>query len=108
MADEILEKAASTGSIVSGGVGAVTTPAAGDLGVYGSSANDGGILSPEQSRQFIEYIFEQQVLARDGRRVTMRTNAAELEKMNVGERVIRAAAQADNTYTNAGVTFTKV
>jgi HK97 family phage major capsid protein len=38
----------------------------------------------------------------------MRTNAAELEKLNVGERVIRAAAQADATYTNAGVTFTKV
>lgn len=108
MADEILEKAAATGSIVSGGIGGVTTPAAGDLGVVGSAANDGGILAPEQSRQFIEYIFEQQVLARDGRRVTMRTNASELEKLNVGERVIRAAAQADATYTNAGVTFTKV
>ena len=108
MAEEILEKAAATGSIVSGGIGGVSTPAAGDLGVAGSSANDGGILAPEQSRQFIEYIFEQQVLARDGRRVTMRTNSAELEKLNVGERVIRAAAQADASYTNAGVTFTKV
>jgi HK97 family phage major capsid protein len=108
MADEILEKAASTGSIVSGGIGGVTQPIAGDLGVVGATTNDGGILAPEQSRQFIEYIFEQQVLARDGRRVTMRTNASELEKLNVGERVIRAAAQADATYTNAGVTFTKV
>jgi HK97 family phage major capsid protein len=108
MAEDILEKAAATGSIVSGGIGGVSSPAAGDLGVVGSTSDDGGILSPEQSRQFIEYIFEQQVLARDGRRVTMRTNAAELEKLNVGERVIRAAAQADATYTNAGVTFTKV
>jgi len=82
MADEILEKAASTGSIVSGGIGGVANPVAGDLGVYGATTNDGGILSPEQSRQFIEYIFEQQVLARDGRRVTMRTNAAELEKFD--------------------------
>jgi hypothetical protein len=32
----------------------------------------------------------------------------ELEKVNVGERVIRAAAQADPTFTNAGATFTKV
>ena len=70
--------------------------------------SDGGILQPEQSRQFIEYIFEQQVLAQDGRRVTMRANTTELEKMNVGERVIRAAAQADATYTNADVQFTKV
>jgi HK97 family phage major capsid protein len=32
----------------------------------------------------------------------------ELEKVNVGERVIRAASQGDATYTNAGATFTKV
>jgi HK97 family phage major capsid protein len=38
----------------------------------------------------------------------MRSNTAELEKLNVGERVIRAAAQADATYTNADVAFTKV
>jgi len=109
MADEILEKAAATGAIVSGGIGSVSTPSA-NLGPAGtaSPADGGGILNAEQSAQFIEYIFEQQVLARDGRRVTMRANSAELEKLNVGERVIRAAAQADATYTNAGVTFTKV
>jgi len=109
MSEEILEKSAATGSIVSGGIGGVSTPSA-NLGPAGtaSPADGGGILNPEQSAQFIEYIFEQQVLARDGRRVTMRANTAELEKLNVGERVIRAAAQADSTYTNAGVTFTKV
>lgn len=107
--EQILEKAAVTGVIASGGVGGVATPAS-QLGPVGTStpADGGGILNAEQSRQFIEYIFDQQVLARDGRRVTMRGNTAELEKLNVGERVIRAAAQADSTYTNAGVTFTKV
>jgi len=108
MSDEILEKAAATGAVVSGGIGAITNPAIYDLGVVGSTTDDGGILSPEQSRQFIEYIWEQQVLAQDGRRVTMRSNTAELEKLNVGERVIRAANQADDTYTNAAVAFTKV
>ena len=108
MSDEILEKAAATGAVVSGGIGGVTNPTAGDLGVVGSTTDDGGILNPEQSRQFIEYIWEQQVLAQDGRRVTMRANTAELEKLNVGERVIRAANQADGTYTNADVAFTKV
>jgi HK97 family phage major capsid protein len=109
MSEEILNKAAVTGVIASGGIGGVDTPAS-QLGPVGTAkpADGGGILNPEQSRQFIEYIFEQQVLARDGRRVTMRGNTAELEKMNVGERVIRAAAQADAAYTNAGVTFTKV
>lgn len=108
MSEEKLEKAADAGVVVSGGIGAITNPASGDLGVVGSTTDDGGILNPEQSRQFIEYIFEQQVLAQDGRRVTMRSNTAELEKLNVGERVIRAANQADATYTNAAVAFTKV
>jgi HK97 family phage major capsid protein len=108
MSDEILEKAAAAGAVVSGGIGGVTNPQLYDLGVVGSTTDDGGILNPEQSRQFIEYIWEQQVLAQDGRRVTMRSNTAELEKLNVGERVIRAANQADGTYTNAAVAFTKV
>jgi hypothetical protein len=38
----------------------------------------------------------------------MRANTMELEKVNVGERVIRAAAQADGSYTNTGATFSKV
>jgi hypothetical protein len=68
----------------------------------------GGILLPEQARRFIDYVWDATVLAKDGRRVTMRANTMELEKVNVGERVIRAAAQASNNYTNAGATFTKV
>ena len=68
----------------------------------------GGILNPEQARRFIDYVWDATVLAQDGRRVTMRANTIELEKVNVGERVIRAAAQAEGSYTNAGATFTKV
>ena len=68
----------------------------------------GGILLPEQARRFIDYVWDATVLAKDGRRVTMRANTIELEKVNVGERVIRAAAQANGDYTNAGATFTKV
>jgi hypothetical protein len=68
----------------------------------------GGILAPEQARRFIDYVWDATVLAKDGRRVTMRANTIELEKVNVGERVIRAAAQADPTFQNAGATFTKV
>ena len=68
----------------------------------------GGILNPEQARRFIDYVWDATVLAQDGRRVTMRANTMELEKVNVGERVIRAASQALGEYTNAGATFTKV
>jgi len=67
-----------------------------------------GILRPEQARRFIDYVWDATVLAQDGRRVTMRANTMELEKVNVGERVIRAAAQAVGDYTNAGATFSKV
>ena len=68
----------------------------------------GGILNPEQARRFIDYVWDATVLAQDGRRVTMRANTIELEKVNVGERVIRSAAQALGDYQNAGATFTKV
>ena len=67
-----------------------------------------GILRPEQARQFIDYVWDATVLAQDGRRVTMRANTMELEKVNVGERVIRSAAQAIGDYTNAGAIFSKV
>ena len=67
-----------------------------------------GILRPEQARRFIDYVWDATVLAQDGRRVTMRANTMELEKVNVGERVIRAAAQGLGEYTNAGATFSKV
>jgi len=67
-----------------------------------------GILRPEQARRFIDYVWDATVLAKDGRRVTMRANTMELEKVNVGERVIRAATQAVGDYSNAGAQFTKV
>jgi hypothetical protein len=53
-------------------------------------------------------VWDATVLAKDGRRVTMKANTMELEKVNVGERVIRAAAQGLGEYTNAGATFSKV
>jgi hypothetical protein len=76
--------------------------------VQPSGAAGSGILRPEQARQFIDYVWDATVLAKDGRRVTMRANTMELEKVNVGERVIRAASQGDGAYTNAGATFSKV
>jgi len=127
--EEQLIKAAASGSFVSGGIGSATaTDADGNVspatslgnvtgGTFGvttganavnPTGSNSGILNPEQARRFIDYVWDATVLAKDGRRVTMRANTMEIEKVNVGERVIRAAAQADQTYTNAGATFTKV
>jgi hypothetical protein len=108
------------GAVAAGGIGGVEDPAAGVLGNI-PDANYGdqvlgvnptgvlsGLLSPEQANRFIDYVWDATVLANDGRRVTMRANTMEIEKVNVGERVIRAAAQALGEYVNAGATFTKV
>jgi HK97 family phage major capsid protein len=111
------------GAFASGGIGGVATPGESTLGniptanfgvldgpnaVNPSGDAGSGILRPEQARRFIDYVWDGTVLAKDGRRVTMRANTMELEKVNVGERVIRAANQADAAYTNAGATFAKV
>jgi len=110
------------GAVAAGDIGGVTDPGAGVLGNipnanYGDTTGPNavnptgvasGLLNPEQARRFIDYVWDATVLANDGRRVTMRANTMEIEKVNVGERVIRAAAQALGEYTNAGATFTKV
>jgi hypothetical protein len=118
----------SQGSFVSGGVGSATgldsaaqsvgsqlgnTATAAFGATTGANAVNptgvaGGILAPEQARRFIDYVWDATVLAKDGRRVTMRANTMEIEKVNVGERVIRAAAQGAPDYTNIGATFSKV
>jgi len=127
--ETLIEKAAEAGVAVSGDIGLAVAfgpdgalvPATSLGNVDGANfgftsgpnavnptGTPGGILAPEQAKRFIDYVWDATVLAKDGRRVTMRANTMELEKVNVGERVIRAAAQADGTYENAGATFTKV
>ena len=118
----------SEGGFAAGGIGGVTDPGFAYLGNT-EDANFGltsgpnavnpsntanpnyegaGILRPEQARRFIDYVWDATTLANDGRRVTMRANTMELEKVNVGERVVRAANQGDASFTNAGATFSKV
>ena len=92
-------------------MGNIATANFGDLtggNAVNPSGTPGGVLLPEQARRFIDYVWDATVLANDGRKVTMRANTMELEKVNVGERVIRAAAQAQPTFSNAGATFSKV
>jgi len=102
--DGNLSPAASLGNIATANFGA--NPAGPNA--VNPTGTPGGILAPEQARRFIDYVWDATVLAKDGRRVTMRANTMELEKVNVGERVIRAAAQAQPDFTNAGATFSKV
>jgi hypothetical protein len=98
-----LSPAASLGNIATANFGDTS-----GANAVNPTGTPGGILAPEQARRFIDYVWDATVLAKDGRRVTMRANTMELEKVNVGERVIRAAAQAQPTFENAGATFSKV
>lgn len=92
------------GNIPNANLGLTTGPNA----VNPSGEAGSGILRPEQAQRFIDYVWDATVLAQDGRRVTMRANTMELEKINVGERVIRSASQGVGDYTNSGATFSKV
>ena len=102
MSDNILEKAAASGTVLS----PLTSP--GDMTAEGNSNDAGGVLNPEQSRQFIDYIFDEMVLANDGRRVVMRANTMEVDKVRVGSRLVAKATQAEQTGANAAPAFTKI
>lgn len=71
------------------------------------SAN-GGLLSPEQSNAFIDYMFDETVLGKQVRFERMRANEREFDKIGVGRRLLRGATEAVDTGENAGVTFSKV
>ena len=99
---DILEKATASGTVLS----PLVSPGA--MTAAGNSGDNGGVLNPTQSTQFIEYIFDQMVLANDGRKVTMRGNTMELDKIRVGSRLVTKATQADDTGENSAPAFTKI
>jgi len=96
MSNELLEKVIVTG--------ADGLPA-------GSSALNqaaGGLLPPQAADRFIDYMFDQTVLGQQVRQVRMRSNELEVERMAVGERIMRVATEAVDDGVNVGVTFAKI
>lgn len=122
MSEEVINKATAEGAFVVGGVGGVINPASGvgnapvaNYGQFGTptSVNPTGgehsmLLPPQQAGAFIQYIWDGTVLAKEGRRITMSGNTVEVSKVNVGERLLRGANQADGDYINAGAKFSKI
>ena len=90
MSNELLEKVISTSSI-----GA-------------DSSHGGGFLSPEQSGRFIDYMWDATVLGGQVRTIAMRANEVELDRISVGERLVRLATEAVDDGVNPAVAFTKV
>jgi hypothetical protein len=71
-------------------------------------ASGSGRLNPEQADRFIDYIIEQTVLFKDGIRVRrMNADRADLDKLQVGTRIIRKAAEGVEPGTIVGVTTAK-
>ena len=105
MSNETLEKAVAAGTQVSTGFGSTT----GGAGVHTASENgNGGLLNPEQSARFLDYMFDATVIGKVARTVRMKSDTAEIDRMSVGEKLMKLATEADNTGANAAVTFSKI
>jgi len=74
----------------------------------GTPPSGGGLLSPEQSKRFIDYMWNATTLGAQVRKVPMRANEMELDRMAVGERVVRLATEAVDDAVNVKVAFAKV
>lgn len=72
------------------------------------NSGGGGLLNAEQSDAFIDYMWDETVLAKEGRRIVMSANEVDIDKLAIGTRVVKGAVEAGGQYTNEGVTFTKV
>jgi hypothetical protein len=105
MSNELLEKAAAAGTTVSTGFGSTT----GGAGVHVASENgNGGLLNPEQSARFLDYMFDATVIGKVARTVRMKADTAEIDRMSVGEKLMKLASEGENTGVNSAVTFSKI
>jgi hypothetical protein len=68
----------------------------------------GGLLNPEQSNTFIDYMWDTTVLAPQVRTIRMKSDTIEIEKIGVGKRLMRVATEAVDDGANAGATFSKI
>lgn len=67
-----------------------------------------GLLAPEQAQRFIDYTFDATVLGSQVRTIRLRADSQELERIGVGERLLRVATEAVDDAVNVGVAFSKV
>ncbi len=105
MSNELLEKAAAAGTTLSTGFGSST----GGEGIHTASENgNGGLLNPEQSARFLDYMFDATVIGKVARIVRMKADTTEIDRIGVGEKLMKLATEGDNTATNSAVTFSKI
>ena len=71
-------------------------------------SGEGGILNPEQSNRFIDYIWDATVLGTTVRQIRMNAPVREIDKLDLGQRIARHATEGVDDGINARPTFSKI
>jgi hypothetical protein len=71
-------------------------------------AGSGGLLNPEQANRFIDYMWDATVLGPQVRTIRMRSDTVDIDKVSVGERLMRVATESVDDGVNADATFSKI
>jgi len=106
MSNELLEKSIAANTTATSTFGSST----GGTGVHTASEDgNGGLLNPEQSARFLDYMFDATVIGKVARTVRMKADTTEIDRMSIGEKLVKLASEGDNTNSgNAAVTFSKI
>jgi len=105
MSNELLAKAAAADTTMTGSMVGAADPTD---GIHVGSEGKGGLLNPEQSARFLDYMFDATVVGKLARTVRMRADTTEIDRIGVGEKLMKLASEAENTGTNAAVQFSKI
>jgi len=105
MSNELLAKAAAAGTTITGSMEGAADPT---TGIHVGSEGKGGLLNPEQSARFLDYMFDATVVGKLARTVRMRADTTEIDRIGVGEKLMKLAAEAENTGSNSAVQFSKI
>jgi hypothetical protein len=71
-------------------------------------AGSGGLMNAKQANRFIDYVVGQSVLIADARLVRMVEPTQDIDKVNVGTRILRKATEGVDDGVNTDATFTKI
>lgn len=105
MSNETLEKAIAANTTATAGFASTS----GGSGIHTASENgNGGLLNPEQSARFLDYMFDATVIGKVARTVRMKADTTEIDRIGVGEKLMKLATEGDDTGANAAVTFSKI
>ena len=107
MSNENLEKAIAAGTTATGTFAGVTGGSATGQHKAGEAGN-AGLLNAEQSARFLDYMFDATVIGKVARTVRMKADTSEIDRMSVGEKLMKLATEGDNTAVNGAVTFSKI